>query len=276
MPAWSNGIITTAADVHAAIQRANRHAVQRGNLALLPQPVTTGSDAIPDATGLLPADPQLAPLLPWRGLRRGTTVTVTGSTTLLMILLAGAMRDTDTWAAVVGMPELGWVAAAEHGVDTARIATVPDPGPDWPTIVSALIDGVDLVVVATPTAPAAAIARSLAARARQKGAVLVTTSAWPGADLALEADGPRWHGPGAGRGRLRHAELEVRAHGRGRAVRPKTATLTIGSPTRLRLPQPQVTPIRGETPANGLWANMQPSPPPADPWATMTAPARTC
>lgn len=99
MPAWSNGIITTAADVQAAVQRANQTAIRRGNLALLPQPVTTGSDAVPDTTGLLPCDPQLAPLLPWRGLKRGATITATGSTSLLLMLLAGAMRGTGAWAA---------------------------------------------------------------------------------------------------------------------------------------------------------------------------------
>lgn len=270
MPAWSgNGLITGKADIRAAVQRANQTAVSRGNLALAPQPVTTGAEAVPDATGLLPADPQIAPLLPWRGLKRGTTITATGSTSLLMLLLAGAMRGTDSWAAVVGMPQLGWLAAAEAGIPTDRIATIPEPGPDWPNIVSALIDGVDLVVVATPAEPPAGIAQSLAARARQKGAVLITARTWPGADLALQATEQHWHGLGNGRGRLRHCELDVCSSGRGRAVRAKTATITLGD-TRppVRFPAP---PLPDETPAfvNPLWEYLEPTPPPADPWAPL-------
>jgi hypothetical protein len=274
MPAWSgNGLITSKADIQAAVDRANRIALQRGNLALVPQPVTTATEAVPDTTGLLPCDPQLAPLLPWRGLKRGVTITATGSTSLLLMLLADAMRNTDSWAAVVGMPEMGWVAAAELGLAMDRVATIPDPGPDWPTIVAALLDGADLVVAATPVGPAASIAKSLAARARQKGSVLITTGQWPGADLALTATERRWHGLRTdGRGRLRGCELDVTAAGRGKAVRPKTATLTLHQPRRPERHIPAratVTALPGT--ANGMWANGQPSPAPTDPWAGLRA-----
>ena len=41
------------------------------------------------------------------------------------------MRD-GGWAAVVGMPALGYVAAAEHeGIDLGRLAIVPAPDADW-------------------------------------------------------------------------------------------------------------------------------------------------
>jgi hypothetical protein len=145
-----------------------------------------------------------------------------------MLLLAGAMHDTDSWAAIVGMPHFGMLAAAELGMDMDRVAVIPDPGPDWPVIVAAVLDGVDLVVIHPPTDIAPQIATALTARARQKGSVLITTRTWPGADLALESTGRRWHGLGAGRGRLRYCELDVRASGRGRAVRPKTATILLG------------------------------------------------
>jgi hypothetical protein len=273
MPAWSgNGLISSRADIKAAIQRANQAAIQRGNLALLPQPVTTGTDAVPDTTGLLPVDPQIAPLLPWRGLKRGTTITAAGSTSLLMLLLAGAMRGTGSWAAIVGMPQFGMLAAAELGVDMDRVAVVPEPGPDWPTITAALLDGVDLVVVQPPADTAASVATALAARARLKGAVLLTTRTWPGADLALEATERRWHGLQTGRGRLRYCELDVRAAGRGRAVRAKTATLMLGD-TRppVRVPAPAAPAVEQVGPANGLWTAVKPSSQPADPWTRLKA-----
>jgi hypothetical protein len=171
------------------------------------------------------------------------------------------------------MPQLGWVAAAELGPALDRVATVAAPGPDWPSVVAALLDSVDLVVAATPVEPAATITKSLAARARQKGAVLVTTRAWPDAGLALNATARRWHGPRDGRGRLRGCEPEVTAAGRGRAVRPKTATLILHGPKRPehRIPTTAtVTALPG--PGSGLWANVEPSASPADPWASLSPP----
>jgi hypothetical protein len=51
---------------------------------------------------------------------------------------------------------------------------VPDPGPDWPTVVSALIDGMGLVVVNAAAEDRAV--RSLQARARECGCVLYRTT----------------------------------------------------------------------------------------------------
>src|SRR2546430_11276252 len=78
-----------------------------------------------------------------------------------------------SWCAVVGMPTLGLVAAAEFGIALDRLALVPDPGPEWPTVVAALLDGVDVVVAAPPGPVAAPLAGRLAARARQRGSVLL-------------------------------------------------------------------------------------------------------
>src|SRR6266498_913642 len=84
-----------------------------------------------------------------------------------------------------------------------RLALVPSPGPDWPEVVAALLDGIDLVVVAAPTATAPVPARRLSARARQRGSVLVGVGEWPRAELTIEADHGVWHGLESGRGRLR-------------------------------------------------------------------------
>lgn len=45
-------------------------------------------------------------------------------------------------------------AAAELGVDLHRFALVPDPGAELVAVVSALIDGFDLVVLGRRAAPA--------------------------------------------------------------------------------------------------------------------------
>ncbi len=50
-------------------------------------------------------------------------------------------------------------------------------------MVAALIDGVDVVVTAVPATVAASVATRLAARARQRGSVLVPYGRWDGADV---------------------------------------------------------------------------------------------
>src|SRR5215216_851517 len=70
---------------------------------------------------LLPVVPALRPLLPGRGLRRGTTVTVSRSAALALALVAGA-SGAGSWMAAVGLPDLGIVAAAETGIALERLA----------------------------------------------------------------------------------------------------------------------------------------------------------
>ncbi len=135
----------------------------------------------------------LGDLLPGRGLRRGSTVAVQGSTSLLLAMLAAATRA-GCWCAVVGRSDLGLVAAAEFGVVLERLALVPDPGPEWPQVVAALLDGIDIVVVAMPATAAVGHACRLTARARQRRAVLVGVGEWLTATLTIEADHGVWYG----------------------------------------------------------------------------------
>jgi hypothetical protein len=172
----------------------------------------------------LPVSAALRPLLPGASLRRGATIAVNGSTSLLFTLLAEASRA-GSWCAAVGLPRWGLVAAAEAGIEVRRLALVPRPGTEWASVVAALLDGVDIVVTATPGLVPARLAERLAARARQRGGVLVPVGRWPGADVTLEAVRTRWHGLGDGQGRLRAYEVEVLAYGRGAASRPRRARL---------------------------------------------------
>lgn len=139
---------------------------------------------------------------------------------------------------MVGVPALGALAAAESGVALDRLAFVPNPGPEWPTVVAALIDGVDVVVVAVPGQVSASIASRLVARARQRGCVLVPYGRWDGADVTLQVTQGRWEGLGAGRGRLRRREVTVVARGRGAAARPKELTLWMPGMAALPAPAP--------------------------------------
>ncbi len=173
----------------------------------------------------LPVPDGLAALLP-DGLRRGGITAVTGSTSLLLALLAHACAE-GAWAAVVGQPSMGLLAAAQAGVALERLALVPRPGPDAPSVVAALVDGLDVVLVGPDAALTDGDRRRLGARARDRGAVLLSSTAWPGANVVLTAASQRWSGAEDGAGRLRAHELRVTRSGRGGAGVPQSLTLTL-------------------------------------------------
>ena len=160
----------------------------------------------------LPLASSLDQLLP-EGLRRGRVVAVEGSSALLLSLV-GAASAAGSWTAVVGMPSLGVVAAARHGLDLERLAMVPHPGAQAPAVAGACVDGMDVVVLGPRLALSDADRRRLASRARERGAILLAAGPWSGAHVSLTAVGSRWQGLGAGDGRLRGRELVVRVQGR--------------------------------------------------------------
>lgn len=201
----------------------------------------------------LPVHPSLAGLLPDGGLRTGTTVVVRGSTSLLFALLADASRG-GAWAALVGYPAAGLVAAADAGLDLTRTVTVPAPGPDAPAVLAALLDGMDVVVVGPEAVLLDVDRRRLGARARERGAVLVSAErsasagagragweriggeraggesaarTWPGAHVVLEAESGTWDGVDHGAGWLRRRTLRVSRTGRGSAARPLRAEVDV-------------------------------------------------
>jgi hypothetical protein len=202
-------------------------------------------------TRRLPVLPALAPLLPGGGLQRGTTVAVgtqdglPGATSLALALAAGASQA-GSWVAAVGLGALGLVAATELGVALDRLVLVADPGRQrdgWASVVAALVDGFDVVLVAGQpegrgrdqgqrrgrgTGLRPADARRLVARARERGAVLMAV----GGDLPGERSPVRltvvtaaWTGLGEGWGHLAGRRMTVETGGRGEAARPRRAEL---------------------------------------------------
>ncbi len=145
----------------------------------------------------LPVLPALGALLP-AGLPRGATLAVSGSAgRSFAVALLAAASQAGSWVAVVGVPGFGWRAAAEVGLDLARVVVVdPVPPAVVPECLGALVDGFDAVL--------------LGAEARVPGAL-----------------GPPPGGPGP---RARHG-----AGGGGRALVPRWAPRTGSSgPPRRR------------------------------------------
>jgi hypothetical protein len=192
-------------------------------LAVRTQPLVLARDE------QLPVLEPLAALFPGGSLRRGTTVTVGGAATSLMLALLAGPSQAGSWTAVVGHPDLGLVAAAEFGVVLDRLALVPWPGSQWTTVVSALLDAVDVVVVRPPAGSGRVRpgdARRLMAKARERGAVLMPVGGWvEGADVRLAVASSAWEGLGDGHGHLRARRVEVVVSGRGAANRHRQVAL---------------------------------------------------
>lgn len=250
---------------------AGQEAVRSAVLAGLVRPASDYADPVTSAGSggldrVLPVLPELRRVLPGRGLRRGSTIGVltgrsvrpAGGSSLVLALLVEASRS-GAWCAVVGIPTFGAVAAADTGIALDRLALVPYPGPEWPTVVATLADGFDVVVVAAPeTSVAASVAGRLAARARQRGCVLVAYGGWAGVDVSLGVVGGVWEGLGQGWGRLRCRQVTVVARGRGAAARPKEVTVWMpaesgrfGAARRRPTPVPAPTPFPAITPFPG-------------------------
>ena len=177
----------------------------------------------------LPVLPALESLLP-SGIRRGATVTVDGGpgATALALALAAGASQAGSWTAVVGAGRhgpVGSLAAHELGVALERLLVVPDPPNDQrATVVAALLDAVDVILVGGRPCNAGDT-RRLAARARERGAVIVSLpgSGGPGADvqLSVSSSASSW----SCNGRLLARRVTVVAGGRGTAAPRRRAEL---------------------------------------------------
>lgn len=195
---------------------------------LHPSPGTHGLAAAGSLTEAdqLPVVEQIGELLP-DGLRRGIVVSVR-STSLLLTLLA-APTQSGSWAAIVGLPSLGLIAATEIGVCLERCVLIPIIDRKWPVAIASLLDAVDVVVVRSATQIGHGDARRLTARARERRSVLMLfDTRWP-ERTALELDVERrhWSGVAEGKGRFVRCEMHATASGRGNLARRKQACICL-------------------------------------------------
>ncbi len=209
--------------------------VRVGNLDLLAS-LTRPLGTLDDRA--LPVPDELAGILPPGGIRRGSTVGVgpmSGGCSVSLAMAAAVTRQ-GGWVAAVGLAGLGMVAAAEIGVDLGRMALVPEPGDGWATVVAALLDGFDMLMLRPPGRVRSVEARRLVARARERGSVLLLLDAsrWPeSADVEISVARSRWEGLGEGHGCLTGRRLELRSSGRRMAGRSASTVLWLPVPRAL-------------------------------------------
>lgn len=96
--------------------------------------------------------------------------------------LAYALAKTvteDRWAAVAGLPDIGWEAAFQMGLDPNRVVVVPSLQQEPARAVGLLIEGFEVVAVGdVPLTPTGR--QALAARVRKTGSSLLLLSHWAG------------------------------------------------------------------------------------------------
>jgi hypothetical protein len=186
---------------------------------------------------VLPVHPALAPLLPGGGLRPGAAYSLSRSTSLLLALLAQPSQSC-SWCGVVGMPRLGAEAAEKLGVDLSRLVLIPDPGTRWLAVTATISEVLPVVAVRPSGRATDAEVSRLAARLRDRGAVLLVQGPWPQAEAVLEVDDPMWTGLGRGHGYLDGRAVTVTSTSR-RWPRPRRERLLLPDASGGLAPAPQ-------------------------------------
>lgn len=223
---WGGRIDRTALSAEApSASGADRSPGGRGGpRGLVPAPVPAPVPperleqpaAAPDAHSRRPLPAALAPLVPYGSLRAGSSVAVTGTgSTSLLLALASAAAGTDAWCAIAGMPDLGLRAALDAGLDPCRLAILPDAGEQRAQVLSALVDGVGVVLLGAELPLTPALWRTLLGRARTHDTLVLAATPPGRADLHLQASCRGWTGLSAGSGRLRRRRLAITSEGRG-------------------------------------------------------------
>lgn len=175
----------------------------------------------------LPLDPALEGLLPDPGLRVGSSYSISPSPSLLGALLA-APSQKGSWCAIIGMPTIGVEAMSDLGVELERLILVPDPGPRWLTVATALSEVIPIIAVHPRSRVSDADITRLNARLRDRGCTLLVTAPWPQSEATIRVEETEWHGLGSGWGLLSDRTVTLRASGRrfesGRRVRVQMPT----------------------------------------------------
>lgn len=146
-------------------------------------------------------------------LRTGEAYTVDGPS-LALALAAGPSRSGE-WTGIVGLPDLGFEAAAGFGLDLGRTVVVPRPGEHWLSVTAGLLDVATVVLVRPPVPVTEHQAERIRARMRQKDAALIVCGRWPRAEADLVVSESDWRGLGRGHGHLvsRRVVVTVRRSG---------------------------------------------------------------
>ncbi len=168
-------------------------------------------------------------LFPTGGLAPGSSIGVSGDGGWSVAFsLVSAALSPDGWIAIVGLEDLGLLAASEYGIPLDRILVIETPpAPQFASVVAWLIEAVEIVCINPAQRVKGVEARRLSGRAREQQTLLFHLDggrSWPQAlDVSLTASTHRWEGTGQGHGRLQRRLVSVAATGRRSMARYQQA-----------------------------------------------------
>ena len=149
------------------------------------------------------------------------------------------------------MPRLGVEAAEGIGVDLSRLVLVPDPGARWLAVTSTVAEVLPVVAVRPSGRAADGEVSRLAARLRDRGAVLLVQGPWPQAEAVLDIGEPAWEGVGRGHGYLAAREVTLTSSSRrwprsrrARVLLPDASGHVSAASERVR-PAERLRPVEG-------------------------------
>ena len=198
---------------------------------------------------VLPTHPALAALLPGGGLRPGAAYSLDPSLSLLLALMARPSQE-GIWCGAIGMPELGAEAAERLGVALEHLVLVPDPGARTLGVAAMLAEVLPVVAIRPGGRAMGAEVSRLAARLRDRGAVLLVQGPWPQAEATLRLSEGEWAGVGNGVGYLAGRTVTVTASSRRWPV-PRKARLMLPAPDGTVAVAPAASEARGAVDARG-------------------------
>src|SRR4051794_12777401 len=169
----------------------------------------------------MPVASALEPLLPDGGLVRGSIVGCQGAAAMSIALAVVAEASSSgSWLAVLGLPAFGLRAASEVGIALDRLVMIAEPDGLEETalanVMSALIDGFDLILLRSSPRVRAGTARRLQARVQARGGVLIVVGnpRQFGCDLTISGLSAEWEGLSHGAGRLVRRRITLASDGR--------------------------------------------------------------
>lgn len=128
------------------------------------------------------------------------------------------------------MPRLGAEAAEALGVELSRLVLIPDPGARWLAVAATVAEVLPVVAVRPAGRVADGEVSRLAARLRDRGAVLLVQGPWPQAEAVLDVADAEWTGVGDGHGCLHSRTLTVTVQSRRSPV-PRRARMLLPDST---------------------------------------------
>ncbi|VEI12361.1 hypothetical protein [Trueperella bialowiezensis] len=140
------------------------------------------------------------------GIPRRGVVSIRGSN-FFALVLAGIASKQNAWVVFLGAPDVGWACAEHLGLQVHRIAHVPNVASQGAQVVSAAIDGFDVVVIGNVVLDARE-RRVLHRRALSKGTLLIAMN-WPHANLEVSCEQLAGRGIEGGIGHVRCVDYAI-------------------------------------------------------------------